>query len=154
MRAPSRRAPPPPPPTRCGRGRGKDALAKIQRRLFDRNPRVVLYTLSLLETMVKNCGAPVQSAVATKPFMDEFRRLIRGSIPAVKKQALALVQTWALAFDRVPQYKPVHSDPPLRSPCLPANAAATAGGGCVQCAARRGARVSAGVDRAHRNVRR
>lgn len=73
--------------------------------MFNRNANVVLYTLTLLEAMVKNCGGPVQSEIATKAFMDQFRRLIRGSIASVKPRCLELIQTWAYAFEGQPRYK-------------------------------------------------
>jgi len=46
----------------------------------------------------------MQSEVATRDFMDQFRRLIRGSIASVKPRCLELIQTWAMAFEGKPRY--------------------------------------------------
>ena len=137
---------------RSGEIPGKEAIRQVKKRMFNRNANVVLYTLTLLEALVKNCGGPVQvtlsqcmdtihaahvmsslsfrigapscnlrtlhltrdpnafvlcsqSEVATKDFMDQFRRLIRGSISTVKPRCLELIQTWAHAFENQPRYR-------------------------------------------------
>eukprot|EP00035_Acanthoeca_spectabilis_P020942 m.435420 g.435420 ORF g.435420 m.435420 type:complete len:772 (-) comp17847_c0_seq1:52-2367(-) len=92
---------------RSGEVSGKEAIRQIKKRMFNRNANVVLYTLTLLEALVKNCGGPVQSEVATRDFMDQFRRLVRGSIATVKPRCLELIQTWAHAFEGQPRYKVV-----------------------------------------------
>ena len=45
---------------RSGEVSGKEAIKQIKKRMFNRNANVVLYTLTLLEALVKNCGGPVQ----------------------------------------------------------------------------------------------
>lgn len=84
---------------------GKEAIKGIKKRMFNRNPNVAVYTLTLLEAIVKNCGGPVQAEVATRDFMDQFRRLVRGSTTTVKTKCLDMIQTWARAFEMNPKYK-------------------------------------------------
>jgi signal transducing adaptor molecule len=45
---------------RSGEIPGKEAIRQVKKRMFNRNANVVLYTLTLLEALVKNCGGPVQ----------------------------------------------------------------------------------------------
>lgn len=42
-----------------------------------RSPRVVSLALSLIETLVKNCGFPLHQEVATEKFMAQMARIAR-----------------------------------------------------------------------------
>ncbi len=61
----------------------------------------------MLEAIVKNCGAPVQSQVATKEFMSEYVRFLKGAVPAVRDRCLDILQAWVAAFKLEPKYQPV-----------------------------------------------
>ena len=63
--------------------RGKIALKEISKKLVNKNPNVVIHTLTVLETLAKNCGAPVQSEIATVEFMESFKKLIHVCIKII-----------------------------------------------------------------------
>uniref|UniRef100_A0A1E1XHY8 Hepatocyte growth factor-regulated tyrosine kinase substrate n=1 Tax=Amblyomma aureolatum TaxID=187763 RepID=A0A1E1XHY8_9ACAR len=86
----------------------KYAISAIKKRLYTRNPHVTLFALQVLESCVKNCGALVHNEVATKPFMEELRDLIKANTnEAVRDKVLELVQAWAHAFRNDPNYRAV-----------------------------------------------
>ncbi|KAA3670371.1 uncharacterized protein DEA37_0011186, partial [Paragonimus westermani] len=47
----------------------KHAVSSIKRRLQHDNPNIILHTLYVLESMMKNCGTSVHEEVATPDFM-------------------------------------------------------------------------------------
>jgi hypothetical protein len=60
----------------------------------------------VLETVVKNCGAPGQSLVATKEFMDDYVKQAKAAVsPVVRSRFLEVLQTWEAAFRRDPKYR-------------------------------------------------
>ncbi|PIK49180.1 putative hepatocyte growth factor-regulated tyrosine kinase substrate [Apostichopus japonicus] len=65
----------------------KYALTQVKKKLQDKNPRVGLYALQVLESCMKNCGNPIHEEVATGPFMNEMKDLVN-----------ELLQAWAHAF--------------------------------------------------------
>lgn len=57
----------------------RDAMKAIRKRLQQsaaKNYTVVMYTLVLLETCVKNCGRPFHSLVASKDFIQDLVKMI------------------------------------------------------------------------------
>nr|CAG4647868.1 EOG090X05AE [Moina brachiata] len=83
----------------------KYAMAAIKKKFYNSNPYVALYGLLVLESVVKNCGAPIHEEVASKAFMDEFREMVRKTTnDKVKAKVLELIQTWAFAFRNSPKY--------------------------------------------------
>lgn len=86
----------------------KYAVSAIKKRLYTRNPHVTLFALQVLESCVKNCGALVHNEIATKPFMEELRDLVKANTnEAVRDKVLELVQAWAHAFRNDPNYRAV-----------------------------------------------
>ncbi|XP_077980543.1 hepatocyte growth factor-regulated tyrosine kinase substrate-like isoform X2 [Glandiceps talaboti] len=83
----------------------KYAVGIIKKKMHDRNPHVCLYSLQVLESVVKNCGTQIYEEVATKAFMDEFRELIKTGSDQVKNKILELIQTWTNAFRNEPNLK-------------------------------------------------
>ena len=75
-------------------------------------PSYSLAGLQLLEAIVKNCGGPVQAEIATKDFMDQFRRLVRGSTMQVKTKCLEIIQTVRSLFPRPRPSRPSRSSRP------------------------------------------
>lgn len=58
-----------------------------------------------MESVVKNCGAPVHGEIATAQFMEEMRELVKQSNDEkVKGKVLELVQTWGTAFKGSQKY--------------------------------------------------
>ncbi|XP_072044628.1 hepatocyte growth factor-regulated tyrosine kinase substrate-like [Amphiura filiformis] len=103
----------------------KYAITTMRKKLFDKNPRVVLYALQVLESCVKNCGHGLHEEIATYRFMEDMKDLIKSSNEAVKNKALELLQAWSHAFRHETALKIIvdtfntakvegHSFPPLR----------------------------------------
>ncbi|XP_001636927.3 hepatocyte growth factor-regulated tyrosine kinase substrate isoform X2 [Nematostella vectensis] len=83
----------------------KFAVSAIKKKMFDRNPHVAKYALTVLEACMKNCGSIIHDEIATKDFMDEMRNLIKNGADPVKDKVLGLIQTWSHAFRNEPKYK-------------------------------------------------
>ncbi|KAJ2943668.1 hypothetical protein O0L34_g16780 [Tuta absoluta] len=82
----------------------KDAIKAIRKRLTQsagKNYTIVMYTLTVLETCVKNCGKAFHIQVCTKEFIGELVKLIgpKNDPPTVvQEKVLSLIQCWADAF--------------------------------------------------------
>lgn len=91
----------------------KDAIKAIKKQLVNnigKNNVVILYTLTVLETCVKNCGRRFHIQVAQKDFLQELIRVIspKGNPPQVViDKVLSLLQTWADAFQGCDDLKEV-----------------------------------------------
>ncbi|CAM8952794.1 unnamed protein product [Rhodiola kirilowii] len=87
----------------------KDVIKGIKKKLGSKNPKVQLLTLTLLETLVKNCGDIVHLHVAEKDVLHELVRIVKKKPDIhVKEKILILIDTWQEAFGgpraRYPQY--------------------------------------------------
>lgn len=82
----------------------KDAIKAIRKRLQQnagKNYAVVMYTLTVMETCVKNCGRKFHLLATNKEFVQELVKLIgpKNDPPtAVQEKVLSLIQSWADAF--------------------------------------------------------
>ncbi|KAK3578005.1 hypothetical protein CHS0354_037387 [Potamilus streckersoni] len=82
----------------------KDAVKAFKKRLsqnIGKNHTAVLYTLTCLETCVKNCGKRFHLHVITKDFLGELIKVIGPKYDppqAVQEKVLSMIQTWADAF--------------------------------------------------------
>ncbi|XP_054714407.1 TOM1-like protein 2 [Uloborus diversus] len=91
----------------------KDAVRAIRKRLLQnagKNYTVVMYTLTVLETCVKNCGKRFQLLVTQKDFVQDLVKLIgpKNDPPtAVQEKVLSLIQNWAEAFRSQPEMQGV-----------------------------------------------
>lgn len=87
----------------------KDAARAIKRRLQQnagKNHVAVMYTLTLLETCVKNCGKRFHTLVTSKDFVQDLVKLIgpkNDPPPVLQEKVLNLIQTWSLAFRGQPE---------------------------------------------------
>ncbi|KAJ8526579.1 hypothetical protein K7X08_029056 [Anisodus acutangulus] len=88
----------------------KDVVKGIKRRLGSKNPKVQLLALTLLETIVKNCGDIVHMHVAVKDLLHEMVKIVKKKQPDlhVNEKVLTLIDTWQEAFGgpraRYPQF--------------------------------------------------
>ncbi|XP_065312862.1 hepatocyte growth factor-regulated tyrosine kinase substrate-like isoform X2 [Gordionus sp. m RMFG-2023] len=83
----------------------KTAMQAIKRKLFSTNPNVILYTLQVLESVVKNCGISIHKEVATKEFMIDFREVLKETTnEQIRQKVLELIQIWSHAFRNEPNY--------------------------------------------------
>ncbi|XP_069785782.1 hepatocyte growth factor-regulated tyrosine kinase substrate isoform X2 [Narcine bancroftii] len=93
---------------RQGDAQAKYAISAIKKKLNDKNPHVVLYTLEVLESVVKNCGQTVHDEVANKQTMEDLKELLKKQTETnVRTKILQLIQAWAQAFRNEPKYKVV-----------------------------------------------
>ncbi|XP_033211200.1 TOM1-like protein 2 isoform X3 [Belonocnema kinseyi] len=86
----------------------RDAIKAIKRRLNQaagKNYTIVMYTLTVLETCVKNCGKRFHALSCSREFVQELVKLIgpKNEPPtAVQEKVLSLIQTWADTFRNLP----------------------------------------------------
>ncbi|XP_063979816.1 TOM1-like protein 2 isoform X1 [Diachasmimorpha longicaudata] len=86
----------------------RDAIKAIKRRLTQaagKNYTIVMYTLTVLETCVKNCGKRFHTLACSREFAGDLVKLIgpKNEPPtAVQEKVLSLIQTWADAFRHQP----------------------------------------------------
>lgn len=82
----------------------RDAVRAIKKRLhgaMSKNNAVVMYTLTVLETAVKNCNHQFHVLVCNKDFVQDLIKLIGPKFDApqiIQERVLSLVQSWADAF--------------------------------------------------------
>ncbi|CAN0078535.1 unnamed protein product [Ascophyllum nodosum] len=75
------------------------AAKALKRRLKSDNPKILLLTLTLCETTVKNCSRRLHEALGQRDFMAEVAALCTGHKGfEVRSQALKLIQEWGIAF--------------------------------------------------------
>lgn len=51
-------------------------MAAVLKRLAHRNPNVQLYTLTLAESLTKNCGTEVHREIASRAFTQGLEKLV------------------------------------------------------------------------------
>ncbi|CEP09815.1 hypothetical protein [Parasitella parasitica] len=84
----------------------KDAMRSLKQRLNHKNPNVVMSTLELVDTCVKNSGSLFVKEVATREFMEEITHIIKAPAGSshVKTKALSLIQVWGMASKGNPAF--------------------------------------------------
>lgn len=86
----------------------RDAVRAIKKRLHNamsKNNAVVMYTLTVLETAVKNCNHRFHVLVCNKEFVQDLIKLIGPKFDApqiIQERVLSLIQAWADAFREDP----------------------------------------------------
>ncbi|XP_013401561.1 TOM1-like protein 2 isoform X2 [Lingula anatina] len=91
----------------------RDAIKALRKKLTNnvgKNWTVVMYTLTVLETCVKNCGKRFHILVANKDFLHELVKIIgpKNDPPTViQEKILSLIQTWSDAFKGAVELKEV-----------------------------------------------
>ncbi|KAJ3308817.1 Vacuolar protein-sorting-associated protein 27 [Boothiomyces sp. JEL0838] len=78
----------------------KNYVASIKKRINHKNPNVTLLALKLTDTCVKNSGKLLLQEVTSRDFIDNLVSLVRqlNTHEQIRKKALELIQTWAVAF--------------------------------------------------------
>ncbi|KAL3675145.1 hypothetical protein R1sor_025093 [Riccia sorocarpa] len=80
-------------------GQAKDVVKAVKKRLGNKNPRVQLLALTVLETLIKNCGEVVHQQVAEKDVLHEMTKIVKKkSDMQVRDKILALLDSWQEAF--------------------------------------------------------
>ncbi|XP_051130403.1 TOM1-like protein 6 [Andrographis paniculata] len=93
----------------------KDVVKAVKKRLQHKNPKVQLLALTLLETMVKNCGDYVHFQIAERSILPEMVKIVKKKADMhVRDKILTLVGSWHEAFGgpggRYPQYYIAYED--------------------------------------------
>jgi len=95
----------------CNRdpGQSKDVVKALKKRIGHKNPKVQLLALTLLETVIKNCGDILHMHVAERDILHDMVKIVKKkSDPRVKEKVLVLIDTWQDVFGgshaRYPQY--------------------------------------------------
>jgi len=90
----------------------RDAVRAIRKRLQvsvgNRNFTVVMYTLTVLETCVKNCGRRFHVHVAQKDFLKDLTNIMNPKHDPpiiVQDKILTLIQCWSIAFQGAPELR-------------------------------------------------
>ncbi|CAL5022667.1 unnamed protein product [Urochloa decumbens] len=90
-------------------GQAKDVVKSLKKRIIHKNPKVQLLALTLLETMIKNCGDIVHMHVAERDILHEMVKIVKKRHDYhVKEKILTLIDSWQEVFGgaraRYPQY--------------------------------------------------
>ncbi|OWM81654.1 hypothetical protein CDL15_Pgr007692 [Punica granatum] len=90
-------------------GQAREFVKAVKRRLQHRNPTVQFLALTLLETMVKNCGDYIHFQIAEKNIPTEMVKIVKKkSDMRVRDKILELLNDWQQAFGgpggKHPQY--------------------------------------------------
>ncbi|XP_071953822.1 uncharacterized protein [Antedon mediterranea] len=89
----------------------KEAMKAIKKKLVgNKKWKEVMYTLTLLETCVKNCGHRFHVLICKQDFIKELVKIIQPSSnppTLVQEKILALIQSWADAFRALPDLQGV-----------------------------------------------
>lgn len=92
----------------------KDAIKAIRKRLSNhKNYKSILYTLTVSEACVKNCGPRFHKLVASKEFLNDLTKILGqkgqpSNMPqVVNERVLSLIQSWSDAFRNAPELQQI-----------------------------------------------
>ncbi|TPX30563.1 hypothetical protein SmJEL517_g05902 [Synchytrium microbalum] len=82
----------------------RDAVSIITKRVQHKNVNVVLFTLTIANSLVQNCGMAVKREICSRVFVDALVKLVsnRAIHETIRTRVLDLVQHWAEAFKSEP----------------------------------------------------
>ncbi|WOG96095.1 hypothetical protein DCAR_0415425 [Daucus carota subsp. sativus] len=80
-------------------GLAKDVVKALKKRLQHKNPHVHLLALTLLETMVKNCGDHVHAVIIERNVLQDMIKIVKKKTTmGVREKILVLLDSWQEAF--------------------------------------------------------
>ncbi|KAH9839976.1 uncharacterized protein C8Q71DRAFT_703083 [Rhodofomes roseus] len=82
----------------------RNVVAAVLKRLAHRNPNVQLYTLTLAESLTKNCGIEVHREIASRAFTQGLEKLVtdRTTHEKVRRRVLSMIAMWTAEFEKDP----------------------------------------------------
>ncbi|KAJ2036776.1 ESCRT-0 subunit protein hse1 [Coemansia sp. S142-1] len=84
--------------------KARQCMEVVSERLLHRNSNVVLYTLTLVQSLLENCGQNVKQEVASRAFTTTLTRILNDKTvhDKVKSRILGCIQQWAFDFRQDP----------------------------------------------------
>ncbi|CCJ30482.1 unnamed protein product [Pneumocystis jirovecii] len=85
----------------------KSVIFVLQKRFSYKNTNIQLYSLSLVEALVKNCGPDLHREIGSQEFIETLLKLFKDSHThsMVKERILSLIQQWAVDFVSDPFFR-------------------------------------------------
>ncbi|KAI8926630.1 hypothetical protein BC831DRAFT_455489 [Entophlyctis helioformis] len=83
----------------------REAVAILTRRILHKNVNVILFSLTVANSLVQNCGLAVKREVSSRAFLDALVRQVNNKASVhvtVRNRILELIQQWADAFKAEP----------------------------------------------------
>ncbi|XP_076800622.1 hepatocyte growth factor-regulated tyrosine kinase substrate-like isoform X1 [Clavelina lepadiformis] len=85
---------------RGGEIKPREAALIVKTRVIEeKNPHVQLFSLSVLDTLMKNCGDMFHTEVITESYMESLKEVAKNSTSdKVKNKLLEMIQSWGIGF--------------------------------------------------------
>ncbi|TPX67892.1 hypothetical protein SpCBS45565_g03515 [Spizellomyces sp. 'palustris'] len=82
----------------------REAVQILTKRVQHRNVNVVLFALTVANSLVHNCGKPLRREISSRAFVDALVRVVSGKAvhEVVRTRILDFIQQWAEEFGRDP----------------------------------------------------
>ncbi|KAJ3274510.1 ESCRT-0 subunit protein hse1 [Terramyces sp. JEL0728] len=80
--------------------KARDAVNIIIRKLNHKNVNVILFSLTLSNALVQNCGMQLKQEISSRPFLQALLKLLNNNSThiTVRNRILDFIQTWAKDF--------------------------------------------------------